>query len=341
MANLFIPRFMALTLISFCSAMATLLASQVAAGNPMVLVGAAAAVNSVTPGSATGEVTDYEALEPQLVPIATYLDLEALFIDLNYTPESWMAGIREVPRMYLREITDRWSKHTVKEIDVLTKKRLFFRVLAPLVLRSNELAMLDRQRMQRLAKSPSLTADDEAWLAALAAQYRVAGDDVGDHMTLIEVLMPRVDIVPVSLVLSQAAEESGWGTSRFAFTGNALFGQWTWGDGMTPKGQRSGKGDYKIAAFETPLDSVRAHSLNLNSHPAYETFREVRAKLRRNGERVSGAALAPTLSKYSERGEDYVKTLNAIMRVNRLNDADDAYLAAMRPMILVRPERME
>ena len=280
-----------------------------------------------------------ETVAPKIVEIESYIDLEQLFDELNYTPEAWIAGIREVPRLYISEIPERWSQHTVQVIDVLTKKRLFFRALAPLVLRSNKLILQERARLLQLAagfsNGETLQADDLDWLNARAREYRVeerAPDNTGK---LFEKLEARIDIIPVSLTLSQAAEESGWGTSRFAFSGNALFGQWTWGEGISPAKQRSGKGDYKIAAFDTPLESVRAHARNLNRHPAYAEFRRQRAILRRAGQSIDGKTLVGNLSRYSERGEAYVESLRVIMRVNNLGAADDAYLADMDPLMLV------
>ena len=152
------------------------------------------------------------------------------------------------------------------------------------------------------------------------------GAAVVDEAALDE-LMLRVDAVPVSLALAQCAEESGWGTSRFAAEGNALFGQWSWGgEGIKPLQQREGMGDYRIAAFETPLHSVMAYMKNLNTHNAYAGLRVRRAELRAKGERMSGFELAKTLDKYSERGAAYVESLHGIMRVNQLDPADDAFL---------------
>jgi uncharacterized FlgJ-related protein len=140
-------------------------------------------------------------------------------------------------------------------------------------------------------------------------------------------LLERVDIVPVSLALSQAAEESGWGTSRFAAEGNALFGQWTWGgEGIKPEQQRAALGDHRIAAFESPLQSVMAYMHNLNTHPAYAELRAMRARLRREGQPIRGRKLAEALTKYSERGQAYVDSLHAIMSVNHLDAADEAHL---------------
>jgi len=273
---------------------------------------------------------------PRVVQLTDYKEALKLFSELNYTPEAWQAGIREVPRIYLAEIHDRWAKVTTKEIDVPTKKRLFFRAIGPLALRSNELILQDRAKLEGL-NPISLSTEDARWLKQLASSYGIAASE--DNGALHAELMLRVDIVPASLVLAQAAEESGWGTSRFAFTGNALFGQWTWGgDGMRPEQQRAGKGDYKIAAFDAPLQSVQAHARNLNSHRAYKEFRRTRAQLRATKERISGAALAHTLTSYSERGADYVSSLRSIMNFNQLDPVDDAYLSDGQAIVMVDPD---
>ncbi len=224
-----------------------------------------------------------------------------------------------MPRLYLTHIPERYRLKTSKEVSVATKKRLFFRLLGPFVLRANELILGDRRRLEILAKESATSEAGEAWIQALPARYKMGempnDAAIGD---LIEALLMRVDIVPPSLALAQAAEESGWGTSRFADLGNALFGQWTWGGkGIVPREQRSGKGDYKIAAFESPQESVSAYMLNLNTHRAYEALRRARAKLR-----------------YSERGQAYVDTLKVIMRVNKLDPADDAFLGSEPPIYL-------
>ncbi|MGK2907996.1 MAG: glucosaminidase domain-containing protein [Desulfuromonadales bacterium] len=157
-----------------------------------------------------------------------------------------------------------------------------------------------------------------------------------DH-ALQDILLRRVDTVPPSLVLAQAAEESGWGTSRFAVEGNALFGMWTWGEeGITPVKQRSGLGNYKIASYKTPLQSVIAYMHNLNTHQAYKKLRSRRAELRNAGSKVTGWDLASTLTKYSERGQAYVDSLRSMIKGNKLQSADDAFLGD-GPTILLIP----
>lgn len=274
---------------------------------------------------------------PRAVEVKDYKQLLSLFDQLDYTSTQWQAGIREIPRVYLTAIPDRWSKTTTKEIEVTLKKQIFFRALGPLALRSNELILQDRKKLQALlGKSGKLSAPEREWLNALAADYGVDPAAYPDANELGNTLLPRVDAVPPSLVLAQAAEESGWGTSRFAFSGNALFGQWTWGGkGIRPEEQRADKGDYKIAAFDAPLESVQAHARNLNTHQAYLQFRIKRAQLRADNEKLSGPVLAGTLTSYSERGQDYVKTLRSIISYNKLADADDAHFGDGQAIVLV------
>ena len=258
----------------------------------------------------------------------SYTELEPLAERLNYTQESWMAGVREVPRTYLTNVPPRWRDSVAGEVSVTAKKRMFFRIGAPLVLRSNELILRDRERAEAGRGELGSNPEFDDWIAALAQRYGVASE-ANDVLTDADYdeLLTRLDIVPVSLALAQAAEESGWGTSRFAAEGNALFGQWSWeADAIRPLEQREGLGNYGIAAFETPLESVRAYMQNLNTHAAYARLRDRRAEMRRAGETISGWELANTLDRYSERGTAYVDTLHAIMRVNRLRDADAAYL---------------
>jgi Bax protein len=267
-------------------------------------------------------------------------ELEAIFEKANYTHETWKAGLREVPRYYVSHMPERWRKKYADDVPVKTKKRIFFRVIAPLVLRSNELILLDRKRLNALMdtseKSDTLGSEDRAWLMDLALRYELI-DGLSDKLSteIMSELQRRVDIVPLSLALSQGAEESGWGTSRFADLGNAFFGEWSWDEGIKPKKQRSGKGDYRIKAFEEPLDSIGSYINNLNTHPAYAEMRKKRAELRRQGKPVTGWILAETLTKYSERGPAYVKSLKAIMRVNHLVDKDKAVLRDMKPVELV------
>jgi len=272
--------------------------------------------------------------------VRSYKDMLDLFDKVNYTPESWQAGIREVPRLYLTVIGDRWGSVTTKEITVEYKKRLFFRGLAPLILRSNELILKDRKRLESILDSfqqtDPLPEMDQVWIKKLATLYKVKVGEDQVSESMLDELWLKVDIVPPSLALAQGAEESGWGTSRFAAAGNAIYGQWTWGkNAIKPEQQRKELGNYGIAAFESIQESVSAYMLNLNTHNAYADLRNKRAELRRDGKKITGSVLAEQLTKYSERGEEYVKTLKVMMDYNRLNPVDDAYLSNDPPLYLV------
>ncbi|UCB54088.1 MAG: glucosaminidase domain-containing protein [Thiotrichales bacterium] len=254
-----------------------------------------------------------------------YNDVLQLFNEIGYTAEKWQAGIREVPRIEITEIPQRWQK-VAQTIPISDKKNIFFRLTGSGILQANEKILFERQRLLEAIEKNDI--DENEWLAALAVKYRVIKQesDKLDNKDLIE-LKKRVDIVPPSLALAQAAEESGWGTSRFAVQGNSLFGQWDFsGKGIKPKEQRAELGNYGIAAFESPQASIEAYMLNLNTHRAYERMRQKRAVFRQQNKVPKGWDLAKTLDKYSERGIDYVKSLHSIMSYNKLNDADQAYL---------------
>ena len=275
------------------------------------------------------------------VACRNYKDVLALFDRMGYTQKAWQAGIREIPRVYLADVPDTWHERSTKELSVADKKRLFFRLIAPVVLRINEIILEDRDRAkeltERLAEGQSVRPEDQAWLTELAAKYKVL-ESTGKRLNsdaFAELLM-RVDIVPASLSLAQAASESGWGTSRFAAEGNSLFGQWTWGKGLKPTEQRTSKlGDYRVAAFDSTAQAAYSYALNLNTARAYRDLRVKRADLRRQNLRISGTVLAETLVNYSERGQAYVDDLKALIRENRLDDADDASLRHMTVIHIV------
>ena len=285
------------------------------------------------PQNYTKVLNEYDA--SRNVEVRSYKDMLELFDELNYTP-----GIREVPRVYLPMIGDRWGPTTSKEITIENKKRLFFRGLAPLILRANELITIDRTHLERIRssviQSASISEEDQSWTKKLAQLYKVEFGEGKITASFLDELRTRVDVVPVSLALAQAAEESGWGTSRFAAQGNAVYGQWTWGkNAIVPEQQRKELGNYGIASFETLQQSISAYMLNLNTHNAYASLRTKRAELRAKDQKITGHILAGQLTKYSERGEEYVKGLRSLMEYNRLSPADDAYLSDDPPIYLI------
>ncbi len=193
------------------------------------------------------------------------------------------------------------------------RKTLFIRAVLPLIMNANRAISADRRALLAvMVRRDASQAADRAWLDRLARRYRVAGRDL-------DRLVRRVDTVPPSLALAQAAIESGWGGSRFTVLGNALFGQWTWkaGDGIAPLHRAKGA-IHAVKAFRRLADSVAAYMLNLNRAGAYRRFRARRADLRRRGKPPSGLELAATLTLYSTERERYTAKLATIITQNRL-----------------------
>ena len=243
-----------------------------------------------------------------------------LFREIGYE----LDGVRargEVPRFFLASLPSDLKKMPRAAL----RKVTFIKTTLPLILHVNELIMQDRQRLisirTRLKNGQSVLAAETAWLTDMAEQYGLDRPNP-------DALLDRVDVVPPSLAIAQAAEESGWGTSRFAQEGNALFGQRSYRahrKGIVPLERAEGKG-FKVRSFDHLIDGVKAYAHNLNSHFAYGEFRARRAKMRAMRDHIDGHSLAGALVRYSERGEDYIDTIRLIMRVNALQVFDAARL---------------
>ncbi len=205
------------------------------------------------------------------------------------------------------------------------RKHVFITSMLPLILLVNETIAANRRDLLALrerlaADGMGLTPRDRFWLARIRARYGAANLDFDS-------LLLHVDVVPPSLALAQAAEESGWGTSRYAREGNAVFGQYTYrqGRGLVPR-RRDGGERHEVRAFGALVDSVAAYVLNLNSHHAYREFRAKRATLRAQRQNLDGMVLAGTLRRYSERGEEYINSVRSIIRDNELMRFDRSRL---------------
>ncbi len=239
---------------------------------------------------------------------------------MDYRLTEVRTGEAEVPRLYITSLPQDLAG--IRSVD--DRKSAFIKLMLPLVLRVNEELLEDRAKVERLVRrlreGKRLRAADRAWLDSLSERYGVEPDDFDG-------LAERLDIVPPSLALAQAIEESGWGTSRFAKLGNAIFGQWTFvgGEGIVPLERSDGK-SHRIKSFGHLHESVANYVANLNRHAAYAEFRRQRANMRAQGLELNGYVLARTLTAYSQRGDDYVASIRAIMRFNNLTDLDDARL---------------
>jgi len=237
-----------------------------------------------------------------------------LFNDLGYDLKGVRAG-QKVKPIYLTKL----PKDLKTLGDTKTKRELFIKIVLPLILDENNKIAEDRKKLFQILGKNFNTVGERVWLKRRFKEYKIEDKDFSK-------LKMRMDIIPVSIALAQAANESGWGTSRFALEGNALFGQWTWSKkGITPKNQDPDQ-NHKILQFQILKASVRAYKNNLNTHGAYKEFREVRAQLRQEGKQIIGLDLTKYIKNYAAIGEKYVAIIEDIIERNSLTDFDKANL---------------
>ena len=202
---------------------------------------------------------------------------------------------------------------------VQLKKETFIKIVLPLIVAENEKILDDREKLLILMEKKFTSDTEKQWLRQKLLEYKVKKSDLKE-------LLFRMDMIPVSIALAQAAKESGWGTSRFALEGNAIFGQWTWdGQGIAPL-KRDGDKNHKILKFPILRASVKAYKNNLNTHKSYLKFREKRKQLREKNKNITGLALTDTLRNYAQTGSEYTKILNQIITQNRLSDFEPVRL---------------
>lgn len=262
-----------------------------------------------------------------------------VFDKMGYTGDKIDSGETEaIPPLLVVSINKGWSDNETVQF----KKSIFYRVILTLVLYENEAVIRERGKLLAILETRDddgmLSADQMKRLNHMAFSYRVTKEESEASLTedQIKELLTRVDMVPPSLAMAQAAHESGYATSRFAYTANALFGQWDWSaDAIKPQQQRKGMGNYGIKSFDQPIDSVRSYIWNLNTHRAYAGFRKVRAAQR--GEQqgrvtLDSKKLADTLTSYSERGTEYTNELKSTISYNRLDRVDHLRLIEGEPI---------
>ena len=239
---------------------------------------------------------------------------ENLFEDLGYDLKGVRAG-QKVKPIYLTKL----PKDLKTLGDTKRKRELFIKILLPLILDENKKITQDREKLFKILSKNFNTVGERVWLKRRFKEYKIEDQDLAR-------LKMRMDIIPVSIAIAQAANESGWGTSRFALEGNALFGQLTWSKkGISPK-NKDPNSSHKILQFQILKASVRAYKNNLNTHNAYAEFREARAQLREEDSVINGLRLAKYLKNYAAIGEKYVEILEDIIKRNSLTDFDKANL---------------
>ena len=263
----------------------------------------------------------------QIIEPTDLEELQKFFKSHGYT---WDQLDKGVPPF----IVTRFPEDLDHRVRIEEKKQSFLLSLLPMVLLANQAIAAERLEVEALLErhdAGELSAFEEQRLKEIADYYKVTGDPLTDRR-MRSLLLHRIDILPPSLVLAQAATESGWGTSRFAREGNNLFGQRTYqpGNGIVPE-QRAEGATYEVKRFGTLFASVRSYMRNLNTHGAYRELRDVRARLRRSGQELSCLALAAGLEAYSERSNSYIADVRAIIRANDLTKANAAFLRESKP----------
>ena len=244
----------------------------------------------------------------------TTSEINSLFKDVNYN----LKDVRETK--LVKPIDIGLLPNEIKNIGNTKKRKdMFIQIVLPLIVKENNKIRIDRKRLFTILNKNSNTDIEKKWLEKKYKQYGVRKNDLST-------LKVRMDEIPTSLAIAQAAKETGWGTSRFALKGNALFGQWTWsGEGLKPKNAEEGKG-HKVMKFHSLQLSVRAYLRNLNTHSSYKNLRKARTDLRNKNKPLDSLILAKHLDKYAETGNQYIEVLEKIIEQNNLKDFDEARL---------------
>ncbi len=256
-----------------------------------------------------GEVTEEDSLELGVRLKASVL--YQLFEDTNYN----LSDVRI--NKIAKPVEIGKLPYELKEIQSTKKrKELFIQIVLPLILEENNKILLDRKKLFAILNKNNNSNSDNQWLNKKFKQYGVSSKDI-------PTLKRRMDIIPPSMAIAQAAKETGWGTSRFALEGNALFGQWTYTDkGIKPAAAEAGT-THKVMMFNVLKSSVRAYTRNLNTHKSYKKMRYVRAIQRDNRGKLDSFELVDYLDRYAETGKEYTIILKKIIEQNSLIDFDD------------------
>ena len=238
--------------------------------------------------------------------------IEQLFKDTKYN----LKKVKETKLVNIGNSIDHLPMEMKNIENTKKRKNLFIQIVLPLIIEENTKIRLDRKKLFAILNKNNNSEIEKEWLSKKFKQYGVKSNDFST-------LKIRMDEIPVSLAIAQAAKETGWGTSRFAQEGNALFGQWTWsGDGIKPAGADVDS-KHKVAKFKVLKASVKAYQRNLNTHSGYKEFRRERAIQRDNDGKLNSLQLVNYLDKYAETGIEYTETLKKIILQNSLTEFDD------------------
>jgi len=246
------------------------------------------------------------------INLQNYRQLDSCFLQQNYTIAT-IESKKAVPRIFVKNISS-----SIKQLKSTEKKSIFIRLMLSNILKANEKLLENRNKILSLQKEKQLSAKDKKWIAEWSEKLRVKDSSFAK-------LLIKTDVIPPSLAIIQAIVESGYGTSRFAIEGNALFGEHFYGE--NPKNHIKAKGSKtRMKAFPSIYESIWGYMINLNRHPAYKKLRKLRAIEREKGELISGYQLINTLGSYSENGQSYINNLHKMMRQLQLSKLDSLKL---------------
>lgn len=257
-----------------------------------------------------------------IVSLVLFALAGALYVPPDSSDEDGEVVLASLPRL------PAWAQGDLPDFsvyrDTTERKVAFFSFLYPRIVLANSRILLEREYLESLASKTELSNREEKWLAEQAQRLRVDAAPGSDEQFAL--LRKRLDVIPPSLILAQAANESAWGTSRFATEGNNLFGQWCFskGCGLVPLSRVEGA-SHEVARFSSPYQSVRSYIQNLNRHPTYQLVRELRLQNRQADKPLSGLEMAEGLLGYSERGEEYIKEIRSMIRYNNLEFYDHEF----------------
>ena len=265
------------------------------------------------------------------VPLLLFAGAGALYVPSTSQNGGRSGGDDEVILASLPSLPA-WANEDLPDFsgirDTTERKVAFFSFLYPRIVLANSRILLEREYLDALQAKAELSGNELKWLSEQANRLRV--DAANGSEAQLALLKKRLDVIPPSLILAQAANESAWGTSRFATEGNNLFGQWCFsrGCGLVPLSRVEGA-NHEVAKFSSPYSSVRSYIQNLNRHPTYQQVREIRYRDRQAERPLSGIELAEGLLGYSERGEDYIEEIRAMIRYNNLEFYDKEFRALL------------
>jgi len=247
--------------------------------------------------------------KPVIQNLNNALTLQEYFNQENYT---WPISAQEqIPDIFLETM----PKDLKQLSSIKTKKTLFIQILLPLILAEQQNILKKRQRVIQLIEQSGddISIENNPWFASLINEYRIKKSL--DSNSQKQLLLKRIDSLPAELVIAQAAIESGWGTSRFALEGNSLFGEWTFEKqaGLVPNDRHAEK-THQVKKFESLQLSIRSYIKNINRNNAYKELRDARFEMRKNNRKFDALELAKYLHRYSQKGEDYVKSLHQLMK---------------------------